>query len=141
MAKKSTTGIFGLCFVKRGWGGREWWLAVLSWLFLATILCPKQDLHAWEKVTLSKAYFAPKQDYIWALIARQHPLMPYQSYNHGQKCWDTFWAVFQFTQVQLLPSPHKQRWTRVSRIFSEFQLCIGWGEGELQENFENDALF
>ena len=20
--------------------------------------------------------------------------------------------------------------------FSEFQLCIGWGEGELQENFE-----
>ena len=40
-----------------------------------------------------------------------------------------FWGVFQFTQVQLLPSPHKQCWTRVSRTFSEFQLCIGWGEG------------
>ena len=52
-----------------------------------------------------------------------------------------FRGVFQFTQVQPLPSPHKQRWTRVSRIFPEFQLCIGWGEGELQENFENDALF
>ena len=51
-----------------------------------------------------------------------------------------FWGVFQFTQVQPLPSPHKQCWTRVSRIFSEFQLCIGWGEGELQENFEKDAL-
>ena len=38
-----------------------------------------------------------------------------------------FWGVFQFTQVQPLPSPHKQCWTRVSRIFSEFQLCIGWG--------------
>ena len=25
--------------------------------------------------------------------------------------------------------------------FSEIQLCIGWGEGELQENFENDAVF
>ena len=25
--------------------------------------------------------------------------------------------------------------------FSEFQLCIGWGKGELQENFEKDALF
>ena len=25
--------------------------------------------------------------------------------------------------------------------FSEFQLCIGWGEGELQENVETDALF
>ena len=44
-----------------------------------------------------------------------------------------FWGLFQFTQVQLLPSPHKQ--------CSEFQLCIGWGEGKLQENFENDALF
>ena len=52
-----------------------------------------------------------------------------------------FWRVFQFTQVQPLPSPHKQCWTRVSRIFSEFQLFIGWGEGEVQENFENDALF
>ena len=52
-----------------------------------------------------------------------------------------FWGVFQFTQVQPLPSPHKQCWTRVSRIFSEFQLCIGCGEGELQENFEKDALF
>ena len=51
-----------------------------------------------------------------------------------------FWGVFQFTQVRPLPSPHKQRWTSVSRIFSEFQLCIGWGEGKLQENFEKDAL-
>ena len=51
-----------------------------------------------------------------------------------------FWGVFQLTQVQPLPSPHKQCWTRVSRIFSEFQLCIGCGERELQENFEKDAL-
>ena len=51
-----------------------------------------------------------------------------------------FGGVFQFTQLQPLPSPHKQCWTRVSRIFSEIQLCIGWGEGELQENFENDAV-
>ena len=40
-----------------------------------------------------------------------------------------------------LPSPHKQYLTRVSRIFSEFQLSIGWGEGELQENFEKDAPY
>ena len=50
-----------------------------------------------------------------------------------------FWGVFQFKQVQPLPSPHKQYWTRVSRIFSEFKLCIGWGKGELQENVEKDA--
>ena len=53
-----------------------------------------------------------------------------------------FSGVFQFTQVKPLPSPHKQRWTHVSKISSEFQLCIGWGgEGELQQNFEKDALF
>ena len=52
-----------------------------------------------------------------------------------------FWGIFQFTQVQPLPPTHKLCYTRVSRIFSEFQLCIGWGEGELQENFEKDALF
>ena len=65
------------------------------------------------------------------------------NYNPGQKSWDTlhFWDVFQFTQVQPLPSPRKQCWTSASWIFSDFQLCIGWGEGELQENFEKGALF
>ena len=38
-----------------------------------------------------------------------------------------FWGVSQFTQDQPLPSPHKQCWTRVSKIFSEFQLFIRWG--------------
>ena len=52
-----------------------------------------------------------------------------------------FWGVLKFTQVQPLPSPHKHCWTPVSIIFSEFQLCLGWWEGELQENFEKDALF
>ena len=48
-----------------------------------------------------------------------------------------FWGVFQFTQAQPLPSPHKQSWIRVSSIF----FCMGWGKGELQENFEKAALF
>ena len=26
-------------------------------------------------------------------------------------------------------------------VFSEFQLCIGWGEGKLQENFKKETLF
>ena len=52
-----------------------------------------------------------------------------------------FWGVFQFTLVQPFPTPHKQCCTRVSRIFSEFQRRIVWGELEVQENFENDALF
>ena len=52
-----------------------------------------------------------------------------------------FWSVFKFAQAQPLPSPRKQCWTRVSRIFSEFQICIGWREGELLDNYEKDALF
>ena len=52
-----------------------------------------------------------------------------------------FWGVFQFKEVHPLPSPHKQCWTRESRLFSEFQFCIGWEERELEENFEKDALF
>ena len=54
-----------------------------------------------------------------------------------------FWGVFQFRQAQPLPSPYKQRGTRVSRFFffSEFQLCMGWEQGDLQENLEKDALF
>ena len=48
-----------------------------------------------------------------------------------------FWGVFQFTQVQPLPSPHKQCCTPVSRIFfSEFRLCIGWGGSGGRENCE-----
>ena len=39
-----------------------------------------------------------------------------RNYNHGQKSWDTFafLGVFQFTQAQPLPSPHKQCWEHVS---------------------------
>ena len=51
--------------------------------------------------------------------------------------WESF---FQFTLTQPLPpppqQPHKQRWTSAS----EFQHCIGGGR-ELQEDFEEDALF
>ena len=39
------------------------------------------------------------------------------------------------------PFTPQQCWRRVSRILSEFQLCIGWVKGELQENFEKDSLF
>ena len=58
-------------------------------------------------------------------------------YNHGQTSWNTCvsGAFSNSHRFNLSPSPHKQCWTRVSRFFSEFQLCIGWGEGELQENF------
>ena len=41
------------------------------------------------------------------------------------------------------PSPHPtNNFGRVyEEFFSEFQFCVGLGEGEMQENFEKDALF
>ena len=51
-----------------------------------------------------------------------------------------FFGVFEFTQVLPLPSPHKQCWTHVSRFFFRVSTLYRlWGE--LQENFEKDALF
>ena len=60
-----------------------------------------------------------------------------------------FLGRFPIHTCPTLPSPHKQRWMRVFRLFCEFQLCILWGggggvvgkEGELQENFEKEAIF
>ena len=60
---------------------------------------------------------------------------------YNLQSWTKVLGQFQFTQVQPLPSAYKQCWTRLSRIFSEFQLCIGWEEVELQENFEKDTMF
>ena len=48
-----------------------------------------------------------------------------------------FWGVFQCTQVQPLPSPHKQLMLDecIPNVFR-----VGWGEGELQKKFEKHAL-
>ena len=70
---------------------------------------------------------------------KQVPLI----YNHGQKSWDNF-AFVELFSIHTYPAPlppHKQRWTRLSRMFSEFQHWVGWGKRELQEKFEKDALF
>ena len=39
------------------------------------------------------------------------------------------------------PTPPLTPQTMLDARISEFQLYIVWGEGELQENFEKDALF
>ena len=46
-----------------------------------------------------------------------------------------FWGVFQFTQVQPLPSPHKQCWTRVSRIFFRVSTLYRVGEARTARKF------
>ena len=46
-----------------------------------------------------------------------------------------FWGVFQFTQVQPLPSPHKQCWTRVSRIFFRVSTLYKVGGGRTARKF------
>ena len=46
-----------------------------------------------------------------------------------------FWGVFQFTQVQPLPSPHKQCWTRVSRTFFRVSTFYRVGGGRTARKF------
>ena len=86
-----------------------------------------------------------KQTIFWLLCSvngenrKTSPLI----YNHGQKSLDTF-AFVELFSIHTYPAPlppHKQRWTRLSRMFSEFQHWVGWGKRELQEKFERDALF
>ena len=46
-----------------------------------------------------------------------------------------FWGVFQFTQVQTLPSPHKQCWMYVSRIFFRVSTLYRVGGGRTARKF------
>ena len=65
--------------------------------------------------------------------------------NHGEKSWDTFEFLRRFP-IHTYPAPPLTPQTKLEACFQiffspEFQFCIGWGEGELQENFEKDVLF
>ena len=46
-----------------------------------------------------------------------------------------FWGVFQFTQVQTLPSPYKQCWMYVSRIFFRVSTLYRVGGGRTARKF------
>ena len=65
------------------------------------------------------------------------------NHNPGQKSWDT--AFLGRFPIHTGPTPPLTPQTMLDgcilTFFSEFQLCIGLGEGELQENFEKGALF
>ena len=66
-----------------------------------------------------------------------------KSYNHGQKSWDTF-AFLGCFPIHTGRTPPLTPQTMLDACIQNFfwvSTCIGWGEGELQENFENDALF
>ena len=60
------------------------------------------------------------------------------NYNHVQKSWDTF-AFVRLLFNSHMPNPYPHPINNVGRVsacvqnFSEFQHCIGWGEGELQK--------
>ena len=119
-----------------------WCISFLSSEFLNHV---QKTPKSWEKIcSITIFHQDPEKTLLqaWKPLKIAFFLPTSFSDNHGQKSWDTFafLGAFQLTQVQPLPSPHKQCWTRVSRIFFRVQLYIGWGEGQLQENFENAAL-
>ena len=87
----------------------------------------------------TRRYLQPYIDtfYLYFKIEVQCPRVAMLIYNHGQKSWDTFAFLgrFQFTQVQPLPSPHKQCWTRVSRIFFRVSTLYRVGGGRTARKF------
>ena len=68
---------------------------------------------------------------------------------HGQKALDTFTflGVFQLTQAQPLPSPHKQCWMRqepikcMTRVSRSFNVVLSGRRENCKKKFEKDALF
>ena len=50
-----------------------------------------------------------------------------------------FWGVFQFTQIQPLPSPHKQCWSRVSRIFFRVSTLYRVVGGRTARRFQKEC--
>ena len=59
-------------------------------------------------------------------------------YNEGQTSCDTFAFLGHFP-IRTGPTSPLTPQTMLDaciQIFSEFQLCVGWWKGELQENFE-----
>ena len=66
-----------------------------------------------------------------------------ESYNHGQKSWDTF-AFLGCFPIHTGPAPALTPQTMLNACIQnvfEFQGCIGWEEGELQEIFQKAAPF
>ena len=67
-----------------------------------------------------------------------------ESYNHGLTPCETF-AFMELFFSSYIKNTSLTPQTYVGRVcrdfFSEFQHCVGWGDGKLQENFEKDALF
>ena len=51
-----------------------------------------------------------------------------------------FLGRFPIHRRPTLPSPYKQSWMRVFRLFCEFQLCIGSGVGK-EGDLQKEALF
>ena len=65
------------------------------------------------------------------------------SYNHGQKSWDTFAFLGRFP-IHTGPTPPLTPQTMLDACIQNFfrvSTLYRVGEGELQDNFEEDALF
>ena len=95
---------------------------------------------SWEKIWSITIFH---QDQEKTLLQAWKPLkiafsLPTSFWDHrGQKSWDTFafLGVFQYRQVQPLPSPHKQCWTRVSRTFFRVSTFYRVGGGRTARKF------
>ena len=67
----------------------------------------------------------------------------FKTYNHGQKSWDTLAFLGHFPMHTGPTPPLTPQTMLYARILNFFRVSSlsRVGEGVLQENFENDALF
>ena len=84
----------------------------------------------------------PPEEYGLKSKDRKHQINE-SFYHQGQKSWGHFCICGDFFSSHM-PTPFPTPQTKLDvciQNFFEFQHCVGWREGELQEHFAKDALF
>ena len=114
----------------------------ISFVFSQFLKHVQKTRKSWEKVCSSESR---KYSYRLEKASKLPFFFPTSfSENHAQKSWDTFAFVGRFP-IHTGPNPPLTLQTMleacIQNFFSEFQLCIVWGKEEVQENFQNNALF
>ena len=117
-----------------------WCISFVSSEFLKHV---QKTPKSWEKIcSITIFHQNPEKTLLQAWKTLKTAFVLSSSFSDNQSIMDKslgtlsrFWGVFQFTQVQPLPSLHKQCWTRVSTIFFRVSTLYRVGEGKTARKF------
>ena len=120
-----------------------WCISFLSSEFLNHV---QKTPKSWEKIcSITIFHQDPEKTLLqaWKPLKIAFIILPFSFQTIMDKSLGTLLHFWVFSNSHRSnPSPHTTNnvGCMYLEFFSEFQLCIGWGEGQLQENFENAAL-